>query len=880
MTGTPPPRRADRLLRRVLDASTYEAVAGDLEEDFHRSAARGPTRARLRFWRLTLQSIAVCAWFRLRTRPAREGDSIVSTFFNDLSYAMRFLRRHPASAAVLVLTLSLGIGGTTAMFSLVEAVLLRPLPYADENRIVMLWETKPADGVDKRVGTPGNFQDWRAATKTIDHLSGLARFGATLTGRGDPRRLDGRRVSASLFAALGVQPLFGRPFTADDERPGAEAVILAHHLWRDAFGADTGIIGSRIVLNDAPRTVVGVMPPEFTLPRGPDDFWIPLIFTDWERQARGSHWLMAVGRLKPGVTRAQAQADMDVIAARLEHDFPRWNAREGLLVEPIRDEMTAGLRRPVLVLMGAVLLVLAIACINAANLLLARASARHQEVAIRAALGAGRLRLIRQLLTESVSLAMIGAVTGAVLAWFGTNAMRAMLPDTLAQLRGIAVNVRVLAFAAIIATLTGVLFGLAPALQLVRRRTAGGIDAERAATSARVTRTGRVLVTVELALATVLLAGAALFVQSLTRLTSVDVGFRPDSVLTFTIELPRSRYPDPSRWSPFLDRLMTQLEEEPGVQAAGAISWLPLTTGGGSNALFVDGQPLPGPGEEAYVFYRLITPHYFSAMGIPLIAGRVFDHRDSGASSRVVVVNRTLARRYWPDQSPLGRRVSFARAPRPQDWMTVVGVVGDTKQGSLGDAVDIEMFAPATQEANWFPPSHVVVRTAGDPLAIAEAARTHVRALDASMAIDKVQSLEAIVATSAAATRFRTVLVALFGSIAVVLSAIGVYGLLSLSVALRRREIGIRTTLGAAPQQISRLILREGMRLTGAGIAIGLAIALLAARPLETLLYQTRATDPRTYAAIVALLFAIALLACYLPARRAAKMDPVAAMRT
>jgi len=350
-------------------------------------------------------------------------------------------------------------------------------------------------------------------------------------------------------------------------------------------------------------------------------------------------------------------------------------------------------------------------------------------------------------------------------------------------------------------------------------------------------------------------------------------------VLTFTIELPRSRYPDPSRWSPVLDQLMTRLEQEPRVQAAGAISWLPLTTGGGSNALFVEGQPLPAPGEQVYVFYRLITPRYFTAMGIPLVAGRFFDHRDRGDSSRVVVINRTMAQRYWPNQSPLGRRVSFARAPRPEDWMTVVGVVGDTKQGSLGDAVDIEMFAPATQEANWFPPSHVVVRTAGDPLSVAAAARRHVRALDSSMAIDKVQSLEAVVAASAAATRFRTVLVALFGSIAVALSAIGVYGLLSLSVALRRREIGIRAALGAAPQSISRLILREGMGLTSIGIAIGLAAALLAARPLETLLYETPTTDPRTYAAIAALLFAIALAACYLPARRAAKMDPVTAMR-
>ena len=879
MTRIQPPRLAEWLLRLTLDSSAHEAIAGDLEEDLQRSSG-GALRARLRYWRLAVHSIVVCVLWRPRAPSPRQGDSIVSTVLNDLSYALRLLRRQPGFAIVLVLTLSLGIGGSTAMFALVEAVVLRPLPYADEDRIVMVWETEPAEGTDKKVGTPANFQDWRAGTHTIDHLSGLARLDATLTGQGDPRRLDGRRVSASVFTALGARPLLGRGFTEDDERVNADVVIVAHHLWRQVLGANPNIVGTRIVLNDLPRTVIGVMPAEFQLPRGPDDFWVPLVFNEWERQARGSHWMMAVGRLKPGVTLAQAQADMDVIAVRLAHDFPRFNAREGLLVEPIRDEMMAGLRRPVLVLMAAVLLVLAIACINTANLLLTRASVRHQEVAIRAALGAGRVRLIRQLLTESVVFAMIGAVVGAGLAWFGTTTLRAMMPDSLAPLRNIAVNERVLAFAVIAAGLTGVLFGIAPASHLARQRTANAIDGDRASTSARVTRTGRMLVAVELALAMVLLVGAALFMQSLWRLTSVDAGFRADSVLTFTIELPRSRYPDPSRWSGFLDELMTRLEKEPSVQAAGAISWLPLTTGGGSNAVFVEGRPLPDAGEETFVFYRLVTPRYFTAMGIPLVTGRLFDHRDSSDSSKVVIVNRTMADRYWPGESPLGKRVSFARTPGREDWMTVVGVVGDTKQGSLADSVDIEMFAPDTQEMNWFPPSHVVVRTAGDPLAIVAAARGHVRALDPLMAIDKVQSLEAVIATTTAAARFRTVLVGLFGAMAVVLAAVGVYGLLSLSVALRRREIGVRTSLGATPGDILRLILGEGLVLTIIGVGMGLTIALFSARALDTLLFDTPATDPSTYAAIAALLVAIALTACYVPARRAARLNPVDAMRS
>jgi putative ABC transport system permease protein len=474
---------------------------------------------------------------------------------------------------------------------------------------------------------------------------------------------------------------------------------------------------------------------------------------------------------------------------------------------------------------------------------------------------------------------MIGAVAGVAVAWCGTNALRTLMPDTLAPLRDIAVNTRVLAFAALAAGLTGVLFGVAPALQLARQRATAALDTERTSTSARVTHTGRTLVSVQVALAMVLLVGAALFIQSLTRLTSVDTGFRADSALTFKIELPRSRYPDASRWSPFLDALMTRLEQEPSVQAAGAISWLPLTSEGGSNELFVEGEPSPPPGEGTYVFYRLITPRYFNALGIPLHAGRYFDHRDTGDSPRVVIVNETLARRYWPHESPIGKRVSFFSKPAADQWMAVVGVVGDTKQGSLGAAVDIEMFAPAAQETAWFPPSHVVVRTSGDPLAVAAVARQHVRALDPLIPVQRMQTLEDVVSTSVAAERFRTVLVSLFGSIAVVLAAVGVYGLLSLSVAVRRREIGVRTALGAAPRDISRLILREGLLMTTFGVAGGLAVALFAVRTLETFLYETPPTDPWTYAAIAGLLFVIALIACYLPARRAARLDPVTAMR-
>jgi predicted permease len=474
---------------------------------------------------------------------------MLTTIVRDLFYAARLLRRQPAFSAVLVATLALGIGGATTIFSAVEAVLLRPLPYADESRVVMIWETEPAEGVDKKVGTPGNFQDWRAAA-TIEHLAGVAQYPATLTGRGDPIGVRGRRVSFSLFAALGVTPIHGRGFIADDEQPGRDVVILAHRFWRQAFGGDAGVIGQTVMLNDSPRTIVGVMPAGFRLPRAEDDVLVPLVFSAWERQARGSHWLMAIGRLKAGVALEEAQADLDVIAARLSAEYPRFNAREGLLVEPIRQEMVGELRRPLSVLMGAVLIVLAIASINAANLLLARAESRRQDVAVRLALGAGRLTLVRQLLVESVAHSMLGAAAGVMLAWIGVRSLAAIVPEDLG-VRDLTVNAPALAFAVAAAMITGVLFGLAPSLQVLRQRFAVAPDDGRTSTSARATRLGRSLVTVEIALALVLLVGAALFMQSLARLMRVDPGFQTSSILTFRVDLPRPGIPIRRSGRPF-----------------------------------------------------------------------------------------------------------------------------------------------------------------------------------------------------------------------------------------------------------------------------------------------------------------------------------------
>ena len=805
----------------------------------------------------------------------------MTAWLRDLSYGMRSLRRQPAFAAVACITIALGVGGSTAIFSVLHAVLLRPLPYADEANVVMVWETDASAGVDKQVGTPGNFQDWRDQNRTIDHLGALMESDATLTGRGDARRVDGRRVNASVFTALGVTAHLGRTFTAADEQPGARVVILAHHTWQQVFGGDPAVIGQSVVLNDEPWTIVGVMGPSFLMPRGPDDVWVPMVFSEFERQARGSHRLIAIGRLKPGVTLQQSQADMDVIARGLAERFPRFNAREGLLVEPIREELSGGMRRPLTLLMAAVLIVMLIACINVANLLLARACERRQEMAVRLAMGARRAHLARQLMTESVLLSLFGCLGGVGLASAAVGFVPSAVPASLANTALITVNAPILAFAIGLALCSGVLFGLAPVIAVSRRDGSAAVfDAPRGATAgAGVTRTKQILVAAEIAMAVVLLAGGVLLTRSFLRLMDVPPGFRTDSALTFTIEIPRSRYPGPARWAPMLDALMARLESVPSVTAAGAISWLPLTTGGGSNALFVEGRPLPGPGEDVYVFYRLVTPGYFQALSIPLIAGRPIDARDGVAAPRVVVINQTMADRYWPDESPLGKRVTFARAAGPDDWMTVVGVVGDTRQGALNEAIDIEMFAPHTQEANWFPPSDVAVRTSGDPLAVAAAVRAAVREVDALIPVTDMKTLEAVVAQSVAPARFNTAVLSAFAGVALVLAAVGVYGLLSFAVASRTREIGVRTALGADPRAILRMVMRDGLRIVMLGLAAGLPLAFAAGRLLQSFLFETSPADAVTFASIVAVLVIVAMAACYVPARRAASIDPVDAMR-
>ena len=798
----------------------------------------------------------------------------------DLAYGGRLLRRQPVFTITAALTLALGAGATTAIFSVVEAVLLRPLPYQDERRIVMVWETDPGGAYPIKAGTPANFLDWQAQNRSFEHLAGLAPLSATVTGAGDPFRAEGRRVTANLFAALGALPALGRAFTPGDEVPENGVAIISHALWRERFGSQPDALGRVIDINGRRTAIVGVMGADFRLPGRGHDLLVPLVFNTFERQARGSHWLSAVARLKPGVALAQAQSDLDVIARRLATVHPA-NAREGLLVSPIREEMGGTLRRPLLILMAAAGVLLAIACLNVASLMLARAGSRSSEMAIRLALGAAPSRLLRQLMTEGVLLTALAGIMALAVALAAIAALKQVLPGTFAELREVRMDGPVFAFALFVSGLAGLGASLAPALGVTRRRAGdslrggGRIEGARDGASVR-----RALVVLEVALAATLLVGAGLLGRSLASVMHVDPGFRMEGVLTFVTELPRTRYPDPSRWSPLLDRLMARLEALPGVSAAGAISWLPLTTGGNSNAIFAEGRPLPAPGEATFVLYRLVTPRYFTAMGIPLAAGRYLAEGDTSSSPRVVLVNETMAARFWPGESAIGRRVSFARAPRPEDWMTVVGVVGDTRQGSLVAPIDIEMFAPATQETSWFPPSHVAIRVAGDPLRVAGAVRQAVRDLDPLLPVAEMRPLARVVHESATEPRFHAVLVGAISGVALLLAGVGIYGLLAYLVTLRQREMAIRSALGARPSQILRMVMQEGVALALAGLLLGTAVAALVAPVVGSLLFGVTARDAASYAGGAVLAMLAAVLASALPAWRASRIAPAEALKS
>jgi predicted permease len=802
----------------------------------------------------------------------------------ELGLAWRRLRRTPGFTALATLTLGLAIGANTAIFSLVEGVLLRPLPFGDPGRLVTLWEDHSRGGGGDRVGlASATVEDFERA----ESLAGLAaQWPApfTITGEGEARGISGAQVSPGFFRVFGVAPEIGRVLetgeSGETAEPAEPEAVLSHALWRDRFGSDPKVIGRKIVLSDRPYTVVGVMPADFRVPlffQEPQDsteLWVPLEIPPPMR-GYSARVLQAVARLAPGATPESARSELAGIGRRLAEEVPDDWRGVGVAVVPLQEQIVGNVRRLLLLLQAGAAVVLLIACANLANLLLARALERAQEMSVRAAFGADRIRLARMLLGESLVLALLGGALGLLLGAWGTRLLVAAAPPDTPRLADIHLDPAVFAFAFGLALLAGAGFGLVPAfrmsrtdLQSVLRE--GGRGGSK---SARQGRLRDVLVVAQIALTLLLLVGAGLLGRSFLRLRGVDPGFNAAHVLTFKTALPPSRYPEPAQQTRFFEELMRRLDELPGVTAAGAITRLPLDTGWGSGPIEIEGAPRPA--EPPVVGFRRITAGYFHTMEIPLRAGRNFGAEDREGSRPVVIVNETLARRFWPGRDAVGGRLRPASPDDP--WFEVVGVVGDVVYDSLASAATPEIFLPHTQmSTDWF---QAVVRTEGDPLALAGAVRAAVRELDRDLPVADVRPLARHVSETIARPRFSTFLAGAFAAVALTLAAVGVFGLTAYAVAQRTREIGIRVALGARKEDVTGWIVRRSLKLAALGLAMGLALGLLAGPALAGQLYGVSAGDPVTFAGGALFLAGICLAASYLPARRAARVDPMVALR-
>jgi putative ABC transport system permease protein len=810
-----------------------------------------------------------------------------ATFLQDLRYGVRILARQPAFAAIAALTLALGIGANAAIFSVVNAVLLRPLPWNEPDRAVMVWSRWTS--FDKTWVAEGEVLDYRRRANTLADVAAWAEGQANLTGDGEPERVSAASVTANVFSTLGVSPIIGRTFTVQEDLPnGPDVLVLSHALWTRRYGADPGLVGRTIQVNGRPHLVLGVMPPDFVLPTDfhnpePSQLWTP-VRLDPASTDHGNHGYYAAARLKAGSSVRAASDEL--------HGIARAMTREGLYPEQMQfdtvvlsltDEVVGGVRRAIWLLFGAVAFLLLIACANVANLLLARAEGRQREIAIRAALGAGGARVARQLLTESLVLAAIAAAVGLALAFAGVRFLSWWNPADIPRVANVTLDLRVLAFTAIVAFATSVLFSLAPAIRAIRVDLNDSLKdgSQSASSGVGRQRFRNSLVVLEMALAVVLLVGAGLMLRSLWSLQRVQLGFDPSNVLTMRLSAPQATYETPEQVVQFYERLLDRVRQVPGVRVAGAVRALPLGSTIGDFGVRVEGY-VPPPGANAKGDWQIATDGYLEAIGERLIRGRSFQASDTATSQLVALINEEMGRRYWPGQDPVGRRFKIGGdANRP--WITVVGIVGDVRHNGITDVVKEKFYVPHRQWhvslGNAIRSMTLVIKTAQDPAAIAGAVRQQVRAIDPNMPVAEIRTMSDVVDATLSTPRFTGVLLGTFAALALILSAVGIYGVLSYLVSRRAREIGIRVAIGASRAEIVRLVLRNGVSLALAGVAVGVAGAAWAAELMRGLLHDVRPGDPLTFIAVGVLLSLVAALASFVPAWRAAQVDPVIVLK-
>jgi predicted permease len=867
-------RRRKRMLEE-LDADIREHIERETQDNIE----RGMTPEEARY--------AAMRKFGNVTRVKEETREVwsivwIEQFFEDVRFGLRMPRKSPGFATVALLTLALGIGANTYIFSIVDALLLRPIEFSNLDRMVAVWERLPAVSIDRNEASPANFLDWKAQNHVFDHIAVQNWWDANLGGVEHPEHLHGFLVTPDYFAALEVQPMLGRTFLDEEGTPGKDHVaMLSYRLWRDHFAADSSTVGKTVLLNGIYYTVIGVMGPEFNYPSGAQ-VWGALAFSPQLQANRGSHYLRTVAHLGAGVTRERAQAEMSAIASRLAQQYPEMNTGRDVHVMPLMESEVGQTRAPLVIMLAAVGLVLLIACANISNLLLARASSRQRETAIRSALGATRRRLIRQWLVESMLLGLLGGGLGILFAYFCLSAQVIRIPAEFARMipgwGKIAINSPVLLFTSLVSIGTGLIFGFLPALSAARPNVNDTLK-EGAPSAGHGRRRGllrNTLLVAEVALSLALLATAGLMMKSFVRLERVSPGFNPDRLLTMFVALPDAKYKSDQQTASFYEQLMERVQSLPGVQNAAVANLIPM---GGMNETWtirIEGRPEPKPGQEPDASYRTVSHSYFRTMQIPVLRGREFSSEDSSKGQLVVAVNEAFAARYWPGEDALGKRMRLNGPPEKEPWRTVVAVVGNIKN-QLDVPEPAEMYFPLRQQIEYT--SALVVRTSSDPRSMEESVRAQVVGLDRDLPVFNVSTMDDLRSVSVIAQRIGGTLMAAFAGFALVLAAIGLFGVIAYAVSERTREIGIRIALGAGPGEVFRLVVGEGMTLALIGLLVGLPLALGMGRAVAGLLYGVAPDDFTTFAGVAVLLGGVAFAACYIPARRAMRVDPIIALR-